>query len=364
MEKNIGMVKRTFQIIAYRVFCALASVIAFLCICGLLGFFDGDAREWAETWGAKASVEVRVVDEDGGAVSNAEVEVYFGLSFRPGATVKGKSDGRGMFAAKGKTTGEVYINIRKKGCYETAKKIDIAADENRKVSWGKWKPGKIHCTAKLRPIRNPVKLRTSESEKIHYINEPKVWMGFDILKNDWVKPYGNGEMVDFEIIYESDGKKFLDYTGSRLAMKFVRPYDGAYVRTMDLESEFHTDFEAMTNGLYQTQFKFFERKNAPQDWSSEQISENQFLVLRVRSKVDGDGNFIGAHYAMIQGPLSFGYGRKSFGFIGSCGTIGTCVGDGRLGRGPSQGIGAGRRADRRTSCEAGLCGGVASAQGD
>ena len=34
------------------------------------------------------------------------------------------------------------------------------------------------------------------------------------------------------------------------------------------------------------------------------------------AKTDGNGNFIGAHYAMIQGPLSFGWGRKSFGFVG------------------------------------------------
>ena len=141
-------------------------------------------------------------------------------------------------------------------------------------------------------------------------------MGFDILKDDWVGPNGKGETVDFEIMYDSDGKNLFDYTGSTLTLRFVRPHDGAYVRTMDWGSKFHTDFEAMTNGLYQTQFKFFERKNAPRDWSSEKITKDQFLVLRVRSKVDSDGKFIGAHYAIIQGPLSFGCGRKSFGTVG------------------------------------------------
>ena len=220
------------------------------------------SREWAETWGARASVEVHVVDEEGLAVSNAEVEVYFGLSFRPGATVKGKSDGRGMFAAKGKTTGEVYINIRKKGCYETAKKIDIAADENRKVSWGKWKPGKIHCTAKLRQIRKPVKLLTSGGARGHYINEPKVWMGFDILKDDWISPYGKGDTVDFEVMYDSDGKKLFDYTGSTLKIRFVRQFDGAYVRRKDCESIFQVDHEARTNECYLAHFEFFQKKIA------------------------------------------------------------------------------------------------------
>ena len=288
-------------------------VVPCVAVCLCAGW---SARERAATFGAKASIEVHVVDDAGDAVTNADVEVYFGLSVREGATIKGKTDAKGMFAAKGKTTGEVYINVRKKGCYETAKKLDLAADENRKVSWGKWMPDKIPCMAKLRQIRKPVKLLTSDGEKGHDIYEPKVWMGFDILKNDWVSPYGKGETVDFEVIYESDGKKFLDYTGSELTMRFVRPYDGAYVRTLDWDSKFHTDFEAMTNGQYQTQFKFFEKKNAPRDWSSEKITKDQYLVLRVRSKTDGNGNFIGAHYAIIQGPLSFGYGRKSFGFVG------------------------------------------------
>ena len=85
---------------------------------------------------------------------------------------------------------------------------------------------------------------------------------------------------------------------------------------MNLDSKFQTDFEAMTNGHYKTEFNFFEKKNAPRDWSSEKISTDQFLVLRVRSNSDAEGRFIGAHYAMIKGALSFGYGRESFGFIG------------------------------------------------
>ena len=87
-------------------------VLPCLAVCLCTGW---NARERAETWGAKVSVDVSVIDEDGGAVSNAEVEVYFGLSVREGATIKGKTDGKGMFAARGKTTGEIYINAKQKG---------------------------------------------------------------------------------------------------------------------------------------------------------------------------------------------------------------------------------------------------------
>ena len=47
-----------------------------LAVCLCTGW---SSREWAETWGARASVEVRVVDEDGGNVSNALVKVETSL---------------------------------------------------------------------------------------------------------------------------------------------------------------------------------------------------------------------------------------------------------------------------------------------
>lgn len=284
-----------------------------LTICLCTGW---DSREWAETWGARASVEVRVVDEEGGAVSNAEVEVYFGLSVREGATIKGKTNDKGMFAVKGKTTGEIYINAKKKGFYDTSKKIDIAGDENRKVSWGKWNPDEISCRIVLRPIRKPVDIITSGREKGHLINEPRIWMGFDIEKDDWVPPYGNGVITDFEVMYDSDGKKLFDYTGSTLKIRFVRKFDGAYVRRKNCESVFQVDHEARTNECYLDRFEFSEKKIARRKWDRNILSEEQFLVLRVRSQVDEEGRFKGAHYGMILGPMSFGWDRQAFGCVG------------------------------------------------
>jgi len=50
--------------------CRYSFACLVFCLCA-----GWNSREWAETWGARASVEVRVVDEDGGNVSNALVKV-------------------------------------------------------------------------------------------------------------------------------------------------------------------------------------------------------------------------------------------------------------------------------------------------
>ena len=273
------------------------------------------SREWAETWGARASVEVRVVDEEGGVVSNAEVEVYFGLSVREGATIKGKTDDKGMFAARGQTTGEIYINAKQKGFYDTSKKVDIAADEDRKVSWGKWMPATIHVDAMLRRIGKPVKLLTSDFPKTYFVNESGMTLGLDLLKQDWVKPWGQGEVVDFEVTYESDGKQRFDYTGAKVQLHFVRPFDGAYTCKLNKESTLQTVHQADTNGTYQSRLLYWEKRGPDKKFIRHILSEDDILVLRTRSRVDENGNFAGAQYSMIVGGLEFGWSKKAFGGI-------------------------------------------------
>ena len=281
-----------------------------VCLCT-----GGSARERAATFGAKASIEVRVVDEEGGAISNADVEVYFDLAVREGATIKGKTDGKGMFAAKGKTTGEIYINAKQKGFYDTSKKVDIAADEDRKVSRGKWMPSTIHVDTMLRRIGKPVKLLTSDFSKDYFIKEAGMTLGFDLLKQDWVKPWGQGEVVDFEVTYELDRTQVLDYAEAKLKIGFVRPFDGAYTCKLNKESTLQTVHQADTNGIYQSELFYWKKKDQNRKFSRHILSEDDILVLRTRSRVDENGNFAGAQYSMIVGGLEFGGSKNAFGLI-------------------------------------------------
>ena len=80
-----------------------------VCLCN-----GWSSRERAESFGAKARINLTIADDNNVVVDNANVEVYFGLSVREGKSVKGISDDKGNFVADGKTTGEVYVNVSKK----------------------------------------------------------------------------------------------------------------------------------------------------------------------------------------------------------------------------------------------------------
>lgn len=274
------------------------------------------SRERAELYGATAKIGITVVDEDNVTVSNAEIVVYFGMSVREGKTVKGHSVGDGPFIVEGKTTGDVYVDVRKHGFYHSAKKMILSNDKRHDVVAGRWIPNLIPCRISLRKIHKPVTLISTERVKGYGINNPRTWMGFDMEKADWVPPYGNGVTTDFEVMYDSDGKKLFDYTGSKLSIRFIRPFDGAYVRHKNFESDFQADFEVKTNESYQTILEYSERKIGRGIWDRTRLSKEQFLVLRIRSQVDAQGKFKGAHYGMILGPMSYGWDYRSFGVVG------------------------------------------------
>lgn len=273
-------------------------------------------RENAELHGAKARIKVVVVDEDNLAVSNAEVQVYFGLSIREGKTVNGLCNEEGTFSAEGKTTGEVYVDVRKKGFYQTSEKLELFLDEQREVRGGRWMPDEIVTNVVLRPIGTPVELRTPEWSTDLLIPKGGVVMGVDLERQDWVRPFGKGDVVDFEIVYESDGKKQSEYSGSKLRLRFVRPFDGAYVQKMDTRSMLKTCHSANTNAVFKQDFLFWEERGMDRKIIGSVPGKDEYLVLRTRSRVDGEGRFLGGQYSKIVGGISFGWCFESFGFLG------------------------------------------------
>lgn len=296
---------------------SLGYLVGCLAVCLATCSCDGmSPRERAETYGATACVSVSIVDESMQVVSNANFEVYYDLSVREGKTVKGRSDVAGRFKTLGKTTGDILINVNKTGYYPSEAKIKLAADENREVRSGWWLPREVMTNIVLRKIGRPIKLKTqSLSENYPILNSDEV-IGFDLEVLDWIKPHGKGKTVDFVVKYHSDGKKLFEYTGAKLDVRFVRPFDGAYKRTFDKVSKLRTEPIADTNAVFLTELKFWEEVLPNKQRIGNKLGKDEYLVLRTRSKVDAKGNFIGGHYALILGDWSFGWSTKSFGHMG------------------------------------------------
>ena len=72
---------------------------------------------YARKYGAKANIELHVIDDDGKPVPNAIVKVFMGMNYRKdGYWINGLTNTNGIFTIKGKTTGneiEYYIKKRR-----------------------------------------------------------------------------------------------------------------------------------------------------------------------------------------------------------------------------------------------------------
>lgn len=295
-----------------QLFCSVLLVSLVSCAHGASSL----SRERAETLGATAQVSLCVLDEFMQVVSNADVEVYFSRAVREGKTVKGKSCSTGKFEASGKTTGDILVNVNVQGYYPTSEKIDLACDTSRAVENGRWLPSVIETNIVLRKIGTPVKLLTPRWSTDFLIPRGGVPMGLDLDRQDWVKPWGKGEVADFEVLYESDGKKRSEYSGAKLTLRFVRPFDGAYLRKMDMGSKLHTCHSADTNGIFRQEFLFSEERGHDRRFVRNVMGKDEYLVLRTRSKTDSEGRFVGGRYSMIVGGISFGWCHEAFGFLG------------------------------------------------
>ena len=56
-----------------------------------------------------------------------------------------------------------------------------------------------------------------------------IWIGFDLMKYDFVHPYGTGSVSDMEVMFEWDGAwQRKKYNGIALKFRFCEKYSGGY----------------------------------------------------------------------------------------------------------------------------------------
>jgi len=286
----------------------VAAAVATLGICAV-GDSQEDALRIARASGAAAKIILCCVDQDGCAVSNANVSagLYPDGSFKHAIAFNGLTDTNGVFVAEGKTNGEYTYEVTKAGSYRTFEQKFLFKLPSVSVSNGRWQPYGMTNTVVLKRKVNPVALIIASYLKGHHlIPEVGVPFGFDLKSNDWVIPHGKGKVADFMVTFLWDGSKFSKYTGSDLIISFTNRYAGVYKVPCDSFSEFKSPYRADTNAVFMTELKFSLRRMG--GLKDGQLKEDECLILRVRPRLDKDGNLAGAHYAKIYGPWRFGFG--------------------------------------------------------
>jgi hypothetical protein len=250
--------------------------------------------------GAEAKIHLRIVDDVGIGVSNVSVRVFMGMNFRSkGYWIDGVTDKNGYFIIQGKTCGdEVEIFISKNGYYDSHEKLCFAEmGKEHNVENGKWQPYEEKYNMIIRKVRNPQAIGFGGE----YIFTKKLnqWLGFDIHMSDFVYPYGNGKISDFEIMIDWDGKWLPDYTGMGISIRFVVPFSGYYEIPIQSVSKLKGPYIADSEKEYQKTAVFFEKVVNSSERIRKSYDQSKCWVVRSRCKVDKDGNLISSNYSVI-----------------------------------------------------------------
>jgi len=248
---------------------------------------------------ALAKVTLKVVDEENKPIEGANARIcFYGGCLKKDAAV-GITDTNGILTSSGfSKDGQVGGAVEKAGYYASTHHTDFIVRQ-----LGMWQPWNKEVTVVLRPIVNPVPMYVRDKTiEISYLGKE---IGFDLMKFDWVMPYGQGVKSDF--IFKVD-KRFntVDDFDVTFTMTFENEYDGIQMSKED------------TGGDFSVGSRFRLKRNAPENGYSKTLTKRMSeggeksrndhfsdanYFFRVRSEVDENGKLKRAMYGKIIGDI-------------------------------------------------------------
>ena len=252
-----------------------------------------------------------------------------------------KTDLNGYCTASGVSNcgqGGCYVKNPPEGYYHPAlgwKNIYTTKD-----AFGVWQPDNLVATIRLQRVEHPIPLFVKRVE----LRDNKNGIGgfdgtnsvlrFDLMKGEWLPPYGNGEVSDIEIgssvkitgtgkyrkAYPEFGWTSMNFYElvSRISvsdadriMTFVgEPNAGLKIRIA------HEDLFGCSVTRSRGERQVFEKNG--KDWHTENFNDldpNRCYTFRIRSRRDEDGKLVEAYYGKIYGDFEF-EGDDKKGLIG------------------------------------------------
>jgi len=235
------------------------------------------------------NVTLKVVDENGQPVSAADASVGY-FSGHKGASIKGKTDTNGVFAASHSAhSGLLSFAVTKTGYYRTWSEYDLGFEYDPT----KWNPTK---TIILKNVGNPIPMY-AKREEMKFPKEDEA-IGFDLIAGDWVAPYGKGFQADMFFTVHRKIINERDYDCA-LAVTFPNKGDGITIAqpVPDTGSAFKTSRTATENGYEPELDLHYSHVKRPNPVFG--------YFIRVRTEVDQSGNVKSALYGKIPGKFRF-----------------------------------------------------------
>lgn len=234
------------------------------------------------------TTQVSVKDEQGNSIEGAEVRFSYA---RPQGyeSVSKLSNAEGLVKDTGKTNFHLNVRVEKAGYYKAT-----YAKSNKGTNLEKNQNHKLDVI--LEKVINPIPLHAKKT-KI-YSKDATTRIGYDFEVGDWVKPYGKGKSVDvfFKILYDKRSSVDFDYS---FEVSFPNSLDGLQEFKGSDTSGLRSTHQAPKQGYLKTWKQIKQRRPNGGITGNQDQSRNYWL--RVRSKVDEEGNLISAHYVKIYG---------------------------------------------------------------
>lgn len=246
-----------------------------------------------------AKLIIKVIDENNQPIDGAQVRVRFQGGGLDKDRKRGVTDEEGMFSASGLSSdGSTGGGVDKEGYYTSVFHHDFYRN-----SFGIWQPWGKELNVAMRPVVNPVPMHVLDLG-VQFPDFGKN-IGFDLIKADWVIPYGQGTHADF--IFKIDRQyDDTDNYEVKMTLTFSNPLDGIQVVKEGLGGDFNAGSRyrlprtAPIDG-YQPKLQSLLSRGS-YGWHSDRADDNNY-IFRVRSEIDEGGNLKRAMYGKIRGNL-------------------------------------------------------------
>lgn len=257
--------------------------------------------------GAWAKIEFNVVDDEACPVCDAKVNVFFDMADRSrGRREIVSTDTNGMCVVEGKTKGVLEIEVSRKGYYRSTDLISfIDMGHEHGVKNGKWQPWGMVRQITLLPVKNPAAIIAATPDW-KWTKEINKWIGFDLMKYDFVEPCGTGKESDMEVMFEWNGAwRQKEYNGMSLRLRFSQKLAGGYYADKTPGSECSGVYHANTNGNYKAEYTFSDKAVAHDkrgnvtSWDRHFFDTSKVLVVRSRCKFNEDGTLKTVNYFQL-----------------------------------------------------------------
>lgn len=265
-----------------------------------------------------AKITIKVIDTEGVPVEGAQVGIGFELPTSRDAwgtvvnSETGLTDSDGYYTAEGETSPYISFGVSKESYYDGGGKFNSFTEVTGILGFRKYQPWDPTITIVLKKTINPIAMyavnrgapRSGELPEIPIIGR---FVGYDLIANDWVVPYGVGTHRDF--LFKVDIERAISYRDYdvTLTLNFTNPSDGLIKFEPDIskgKSVLRLPHRAPIVGYVD---ELVQRYKSKPDEIEIGTSGNQNFInnyfFRVRTEQDDKGNVMSGLYGKIHGQI-------------------------------------------------------------